>query len=224
VKVVVAGEELLLRAEKAAYWPRRKTLFAADLHWGKTAAFLAGGIPVPQAGTAKDLERLAGVLSATGAERLVILGDLFHAKAGLAPHLLDEVAAWRSQHQELDIILVRGNHDARSGDPPPGWRFECGAAPLLETPFAYCHYPDALAGSYVLAGHLHPGIILRGRGRQALRLPCFHFGLSVGILPAFGSFTGTAEITLQEGDRTFAVAAEEIVGPLAGDCDFDRER
>ena len=30
----IAGEELTLLAERAAYWPRRATLFVADAHFG----------------------------------------------------------------------------------------------------------------------------------------------------------------------------------------------
>ena len=45
-------------------------------------------------------------------------------------------------------------------------------------------------GAYVLAGHLHPCVVLGGRAHQRLRLPCFHFGAQVGVLPAFGAFTG----------------------------------
>jgi metallophosphoesterase superfamily enzyme len=45
-------------------------------------------------------------------------------------------------------------------------------------------------GAYVLAGHLHPGVVLGGRAHDRLRLPCFHFGPRSGVLPAFGEFTG----------------------------------
>ena len=44
-----------------------------------------------------------------------------------------------------------------------------------------------------------------------LRLPCFWFGdeggdHAVGVLPAFGSFTGMHPIERRDGDRIFAVA------------------
>jgi len=37
----VAGERLVLLAERAAYWERARTLLVADPHFGKAAAFLA---------------------------------------------------------------------------------------------------------------------------------------------------------------------------------------
>lgn len=43
-----------------------------------------------------------------------------------------------------------------------------------------------------------------------MRLPCFHFGSRCGILPAFGSFTGTATPALEPGDRVFVVSDGEV--------------
>jgi metallophosphoesterase superfamily enzyme len=36
----------------------KRTLFVADVHFGKAAAFRAGGVPLPRGSTATDLERL----------------------------------------------------------------------------------------------------------------------------------------------------------------------
>jgi uncharacterized protein len=61
----------------------------------------------------------------------------------------------------------------------------------------------------VLAGHLHPCITV-GRGIDRLRLPCFHFGANVGVLPAFGVFTGMHPIDRAPGDRVFVVADNAV--------------
>jgi metallophosphoesterase superfamily enzyme len=39
-----------------------------------------------------------------------------------------------------------------------------------------------------------------------LRLPCFWLGDDVGVLPAFGAFTGMHPIRTDAGDRVFAIA------------------
>lgn len=78
-------------------------------------------------------------------------------------------------------------------------------------PFAFCHHPQELQESYVLCGHLHLAVQLRGRGQQQARLACFWFGPRTGVLPAFGSFTGSALIPAAPGDRVFAVTPEEVV-------------
>ena len=63
----------------------------------------------------------------------------------------------------------------------------------------------------MLAGHIHPAISLAGPGRQRERLPCFLFGERIGLLPAFGDFTGGATVRPRPGDRVFGVAGDEVV-------------
>ena len=50
----------MLLAERALYWPRAATLFVADVHLGKAAAFRAGGVPLPRGATAADLAASRG--------------------------------------------------------------------------------------------------------------------------------------------------------------------
>jgi DNA ligase-associated metallophosphoesterase len=207
----VAGERLVLLAERAAFWERGGALVVADLHWGKAATFRASGVPIPAGTTAADLARLAAALSRTAARRLVILGDLFHARAGRVPETLATIAAWRDAHSSIDVLLVRGNHDRHAGDPPPGLRFEVVNGPHALAPFVLRHEPAPSPDGYVLAGHLHPGVTLRGAGRQSIRLPCFAFGRHAALLPAFSEFTGTADREPRDGDRVFIIAGDDVL-------------
>ncbi len=224
----VWGETLWLLPERAVYWPRAGALIVADVHFGKAAAFRAGGIAVPGGTTAAILARLSAVLDRTAATRLLILGDLLHARAGRAPRTLVAVTAWRAARPDLAITLVRGNHDNRAGDPPEDWGVECLDAPVVEAPFVWLHEPPsrsagcqpalqaeeagvqpALQG-YPVAGHVHPAVALGGNGR-GLTLPCFYFGRDYALLPAFGEFTGTAVIRPRSGERVFVLAGDEII-------------
>ena len=58
----------------------------------------------------------------------------------------------------------------------------------------------------MLAGHHHPCVSLGGRSFDHLRLPCFWFGDDVGVLPAFGAFTGMHPVRARASDRVFPVA------------------
>ena len=58
----------------------------------------------------------------------------------------------------------------------------------------------------MLAGHLHPCVGIGRRGWDYLRLPCFWLGDRVGVLPAFGAFTGMHPVRPAGQDRLFAVA------------------
>ena len=209
--ITLRGERLRLLPERAAYWEGRRTLLVADAHWGKAAAFRASAIPIPGETTTDDLQRLTNALQRTGAERIVFLGDLLHAKRGRSAEAFAAVAAWRARYSAVEMLLVRGNHDTHAGDPPDDWRFACQDGPLIEPPFAFVHEPTPVPGYYALAGHLHPGATLVGSGGQRLRLPCFCFAPEVGTLPAFGSFTGLASIQPHARDHIYVVADDEVI-------------
>ncbi|MDX2114004.1 MAG: ligase-associated DNA damage response endonuclease PdeM [Planctomycetota bacterium] len=214
--VEVGGERLELLAGRGAFWARERALLVADLHLGKPATFRTMGIPVPEATTRADLERLDRMLLATAARRLIILGDLLHARAGRAPETLDAVARWRGARRELSVLLIRGNHDHRAGDPPPHWGFEIVDGPFPVGPFVLRHEPADDERGYVLCGHIHPAVSLRGPAGTSMRCACFWFGAGVGVLPSFGAFTGAKVVRPARGDRVFAVGPETVVEvPLA---------
>jgi DNA ligase-associated metallophosphoesterase len=206
----IGGESVMLFADRALYWPRERTLFVADVHLGKAATFRAHGVPMPRGTTATDLARLARLIERAGATRVVVLGDLLHARAGRVPALDDAVTAWRAAHREIAVVLVRGNHDARAGDPPDAWRIECRDDPYAMPPFLACHAPVTPPSGYALCGHLHPGVRLYGRGEESARLPCFVLGARRAILPAFGCFTGLAMVAPSPATRVVAIAGSKL--------------
>lgn len=211
ITIELAGERVVLLPERALFWPRGAALIAADLHWGKDATFRAAGLAIPPGITAGDLARLDLALARSGATRLLLLGDLLHARAGRDPAAFAHIAEWRASHSQLEITLVRGNHDRGAGDPPIEWRFECVNEPWAEPPFVLRHHPQEEMDGYVLAGHLHPAVRLRGAGRQQARLACFWLGARVGVLPAFGGFTGGALVAPEPGDRVFVLADDAVL-------------
>jgi DNA ligase-associated metallophosphoesterase len=207
---VVAGEKLVLLAEMAAYWPARKALFVADFHLGKAATFRNAGIPLPAGTTSENVRRLDRALERTKAKRVIFLGDFLHAATGRAARTLERFAEWRASRASVELTLVRGNHDARAGDPPESFGIRCVDAGATLSPFVLNHEPGASRGGYALAGHIHPAVRLAGEG-ETLRLPCFWFGARFGVLPAFGAFTGTAVIRPRVGDQVYVIAEEEVL-------------
>lgn len=205
-----AGETLLLLADKAIYWPQQRTLLVADLHIGKAASYRALHQPVPRGTTEATLARLDQLLARYECNRLVVLGDFLHARTARAAGTLAALAAWRTRHCELEIVLVRGNHDRHAGDPPAELGITVHEEPWLLGPFALCHEPEPHASHAVLAGHVHPAYVLRGRARQRLRLPCFVIGAQVAVLPAFGEFTGGWNVAPQAGTRMFLTGADRV--------------
>lgn len=204
--ISVRGETLTLLPERAMFWPGHATLFIADPHWGKGATFRAHGIPVPSGTTDEGIARLDRIVRRTSASRVIFLGDLLHAKAGRSDEMFAAVGRWRRNNPNVEMLLVRGNHDRKAGDPPGDLGIQCTDAPHVMTPFVLDHHPRASKDGYVLAGHVHPGVRVVGE-----RLPCFLVGAKVATLPAFGEFTGLAMIASAETESVYAIAEDSVI-------------
>ncbi|MFM9957790.1 MAG: ligase-associated DNA damage response endonuclease PdeM [Phycisphaerales bacterium] len=212
-----AGERLTLLPARAAWWPRARTLFIADTHFGKPAAFRHAGVPVPETITDADAHRLESLCAALNPHHLVILGDFFHAPSGRVAQTESSLQAWRERHPSLRITLVRGNHDLTSGDPPAHWNFDCVDPGTSLGPFTLAHAPAPPEADPIrptLCGHVHPGVILRGTS-DALRLPCFFRAgppdaNGTLILPAFGRFTGLGILRPKKTDGVWVIADDTV--------------
>lgn len=219
IELELGGERVQLLGARAAYLPRHGALLAADLHLGKGQAFRRLGVPVPRGSSDETLARIDALLASTDATRIVFLGDLMHAAQGRSAALDASVAGavrrWRALRPALQITLVRGNHDHHAGELPQAWEVEGVDGALRLGGIALRHEPEPLEGAYVLAGHLHPVVRLAGRAHDRLRLPCFHVGARVGVLPAFGAFTGGHPVRAAAGERIF-VADGNSVAELPG--------
>jgi DNA ligase-associated metallophosphoesterase len=212
--LTLAGVSLQLLPGRAVWWPAEQTLFVADLHWGKEATFRQrGGMPIPDI-TRHELDRLEQLLLQTDCRRLVLLGDLVHSTSGRSPVVSSQVEQWRRtialRQPSLELLLVEGNHDQRSGALPEAWGLTRLAPPVQIGPLTCAHYPEEAGPGPGLAGHLHPRIDLR-RGPDRLRLPCFWLRGEQLTLPAFAWFASHSAITREPGDRVFAIADDEVL-------------
>jgi len=208
--------------------PERGTGFVADLHLGKTTHFQRAGVAVPHGADAETLARLDADLQTLPLQHLVVLGDLVHSRHALSALLQTQLQALHQRWSALQLHLVWGNHDRpaqaalRELLQPLGWQ-TCPDSGWQDGPVRGLHEaqdaePDHASKTdtrLTLLGHLHPGLRLRGRARQQLRLPCFAAGpLGAGtqvLLPAYGSFTGQS-LQVPEGYRwRYAVAGDAVL-------------
>ena len=194
LRLDAAGETLWLLTDGAVWWPAARTLFAADLHLGKGAAFRAQGQPVPAGSSARTLARLEELATRHGAEQFVVLGDFWHGAEGLTPALLAAVDAFA---RRLPTLLVLGNHDRRIH--PPGLPVGVVSGTLALGPLTAAHEPPPpSAPGFTLAGHWHPAVLLSSRAGDRLRRPCFVHYPHMLVLPAFGRLTGALVLRRSE--------------------------
>ncbi len=203
------GEPIALLSQRLVYLPSQKTLLIADGHFGKINHFRKAGIAVPGSANNRNSSELIDAINETKAEQVIFLGDLFHS------HYNEE---WQTVGQlvkhfaQCSFQLVEGNHDVLSANQYAEHSIRLikhlTVGQWLLTHEPLLEIPDHL---YNLCGHIHPGVSLRGGGRQSLLLPCFYFGKQQGILPAFGAFTGLAKIKPKKGDEVFVIANGRVV-------------
>lgn len=198
------------------YWEEEKTLIASDLHIGKTGHFRKAGIAVPQAVFKDDMQRLIASLQFFKPDHLLIVGDLFHSVANNELNLFKK---WREDLPDLRVTLVKGNHDILKEE----WYRDAGIVVqvdgLLSKGICFTHdnsdSTTSITGTgqiyYTISGHIHPGVAIRGAGKQSLNLPCFYFGETFAVLPAFSRFTGTALIKPNTGDAVFAIVNQTVI-------------
>lgn len=204
----IEGQELWLLPERAIYWPAQRALFIADTHFGKVSHFRKHGIKVPEEAARTNLLRLEKLLLATHAKSVYFLGDLFHSELNREWLGFKQVIALFPQ---TEFHLIGGNHDILDELSYYRARLTYHPEGLALGPFFLSHEPLDESNGFNLCGHIHPGVILKGHGRQSLRLACYYFNHRQGILPAFGEFTGTHALKVKKGDKVFVIAESRVI-------------
>ncbi len=204
-------QDLIVTPDRAVVWKQGRMLIVADPHFGKAQSFRERGIPVPCGTTSCDLDRLTRLILDFNPVKLLFLGDLTHDKIDRPAGFNRTIDEWRDRHVKLKLLLASGNHDRRSGEPPAAFRFDHVAGKIPWAPFSFSHNPETAEANYTIAGHLHPAVSLKGKGRMRETLPCFLFGNRFAILPAFGSFTGNQLIRPTPDDRVYVIAGDEVI-------------
>lgn len=204
--IEICKQEFILHPYGAAYWTEHSMLLVADVHLGKATHFRKNGMAVPEQAMYKPYEKLDAVCEAFQPKTLCFLGDLFHSYINREWDLFQE---WVSKTSTA-LVLVSGNHDII-----PEHRLEKLNITIKDDweidDFLLTHEPIDHPELFNLCGHIHPGIRLKGPGRQTLKLPCFFQKQQQLILPAFGEFTGNYVLTPGKTDKVFAVTPEEVL-------------
>lgn len=204
-------QHLWLSPERTIYWEEAGSLILSDLHLGKTGHFRKAGIPVPAQVFQEDLQRLFTQVSHYQPKELIVAGDFFHSNHNTE---LDLFIKWRTAFPDLVIRLIRGNHDILEDD----W-YQAGNIAIHDSwssgPFSFVHDREEISEEqnrlFTFTGHLHPGIAMKGPGKQQLRFPCFYFGRGHAILPAYSTFSGLALIEPKKGESVFIIANNQLI-------------
>lgn len=204
--VSIQDQEFILHPTGAVFWQSQHMLLISDVHLGKVTHFRKHGVAVPHNSVSRNFEQLDLAFNYFQPEKIVFLGDLFHSKKNTEWALFED---WVSK-TDVKIILVAGNHDVIHPKHYHDLKIEV-CSELIVGNFLMTHHPEERENYFNFSGHIHPGIELRGLGKQSLKLPCFFQKRNQMILPAFGEFTGKYYLIPTEHDCVFAITKDEVI-------------
>jgi len=175
--LVQANPEIALQLmpERAVYWPRLQTLFVADLHLGRV---------FPPRTIGATLHRLQTLIEQSQVRRVVFLGDLFHMRQRYHDEVITPFCEWRMRFPDVDMWLVRGNHERAMGDPPPACHLQCVMPGTQLDQLMLLHEPR-MTTQFAVCAHLHPCVLLPSQRAVAETAACFVWGAQYLVLPAF---------------------------------------
>jgi DNA ligase-associated metallophosphoesterase len=201
-----AGHMLAALPQGALFWPARRALLVADLHFEKASWFARFGQMLPPYDTIATLSALSALVDATGAAEIWCLGDSFHDAAGcerLSPHAQEMLRGLTATRR---WTWITGNHDIGMVD-------RCGGEVVAEAVvdgLVLRHEAEAGEARPELSGHFHPKLRVRVRGRSVSRR-CFVATATKLILPAFGALTGGLDAAHPEIVRAVGRDAHALV-------------
>jgi len=206
------SQNFVLYPQKAIFWKEEQTLIVSDLHIGKVGHFRKAGIAVPKLLEQEELSILSDLIHDCDPIRIIFLGDLFHSEMNNDWNWLE---LWRGLFPKIEMVLVEGNHDILHPDYYAAAGFKVVPTFATDT-ILFVHEPlDSVKliaqNRYVFSGHIHPGVKLRGVGRQNLTISCFYFGERQAILPAFGRFTGNYCLEVEKKSKVFGITSKKII-------------
>jgi DNA ligase-associated metallophosphoesterase len=203
------NSDFTLLPEKALFKEDERLLIIADVHLGKAGHFRKEGFSLPQKAQMTDYENLRKLFEKIQPEKVYFLGDLFHSKInGDWKYFAELIQSFPG----IAFTLIKGNHDIIDPQLFADLGIEIVPELLQEHNIVYSHMPVSVQeGQVNIVGHIHPGILLSGKAKQSVRLPCYHLCGNTLLLPAFGRLTGLYMIDCKAEDRVFGVLPAEVV-------------
>ncbi|MGV0923922.1 ligase-associated DNA damage response endonuclease PdeM [Empedobacter tilapiae] len=203
----IKQQNLVLTNQRALFWKEAETLVLSDLHLGKTAHFRKNGISLPSEIIENDLKRLSDLIIHFQPKKMIVVGDFVHAGKNSEFNLFAE---WKSKFSDLNIILIKGNHDRIAKEK----LFDIGVTEVCEIYeeeyFIFSHEQLYSTKRFVISGHLHPGIRMKTPVGRFVKFPCYIVNNAQLILPAFSSFTGLDTKNHPENSHYYFFTEEEI--------------
>jgi DNA ligase-associated metallophosphoesterase len=210
MEIEIRNQHFKLLPQKAILWKEANTLLVSDLHLGKITHFRKEGIAIPSVALESNFKKLNEIISTNIVSRIIFLGDLFHNRLNKEWETFRE---WRNQYSSLEMINVMGNHDILPRELFDENKINVYNKSYREKDFLFVHHPqkEFEENTFAFCGHVHPVFVLKAKGQQSIKLPCYIIEEKQAVLPSFGVFTGGYEVKMHENRKIFLVTKSEVV-------------
>ncbi len=188
--------------DRAIFIEDINSVIIADLHIGYEEELRNRGIVVPWQWESMR-NRIIDIMNSTGAEKLIILGDIKHS-------ILSKPIYVRRffEGMEYEIMAVKGNHDGGIEELVDFKIYPSMGFAIGDYGFTHGHsWPsqEVMKSSIVFMGHMHPEVDLPDSMGKLHRMPCLLKGnlndrgverygkrTQIIILPAFNPLVGAS--------------------------------
>lgn len=188
-----------------------KSVCVADLHIGYELSLREKGVRLAS-GLERMKEELVALLEETGAERLVLLGDVKHSIPGAgSEEMLELRNFFSSLSEKAEIVVVKGNHDGNIGEFAREAKI-FGSSGTVVDEVGLFHgnawpAPGVVECGWAILGHIHPCVevadsegrrtterawaVGKSDGKKLLeRYPDANGKLNLVLMPAFNPLVG----------------------------------
>lgn len=188
------------------FWVRHGILFIADAHLGKLSHFRKEGIAISNIGEEKNIEKLTLLINKFTPKKLIFLGDLFHSVYNTSWELFKQ---FRLSFNTIEFVLVKGNHDILIDN----YYNEINIKVVDDLIIDNLHFSHEAIDTDLINvyGHIHPGVRLKGKGKNYESVSCFLITQNQMIMASFGIFTGKYYVKPTINDRVILTHPEFIL-------------
>lgn len=173
----------------------------SDLHLGYEGVYASKGVFMPKANLKKIKDMLREAVRKTGAENVIVVGDIKNESSEVHLEELNEfkdfISFLRDDMKLKGISLIKSNNDNFVDKLKHELNFEVYAQEAVINDYTFFHgeeIPKNAAGKVLVMGHLHPAIAIYDNAGEREKLKCFLYGKTsdgrrIVVLPAMNFFS-----------------------------------
>jgi hypothetical protein len=193
----------LLEGMPIAFIKSLNAMIASDFHLGYEGAMTKNGMFVPKVNLKRIIENLGKALAESGADRIIIVGDIKHDFSNIESDEFNELYDLMNflKQRKVSPVLIKGNHDNFVERYSESFKLAVHDQEALIGDYLFFHGDELpripkKSPRMLIMGQEHPAISINGPVGKREKLRCFLYGkygkLPMLVLPATGYFsTGT---------------------------------